>query len=655
MSENTVQAVGARASIAIGEESNWGTAVDPTHKIAFLSESFSAEEDTIQSEAIRGDRGVYDLIAGTLDVSGDLSYEQAASGFGMVIRHVLGDYIKAQGCDGGVHGRMEVDNLVVASGHVGDPRVILPLAKEHSGGFKEAGGSFAVVDRGGANNSLRFDNDSGDTDTDGVLGHPFDEYTPSEFTHVHSVNASDLDPADGTTSIASITLYPITLPDGSYAVPDVSSIGGYFEVGPNRDKMRYVATAATTVTIDSVSVDTVKLFIDTADFAPGATSPPITAGDACFTYACLVHTSVGATDFPTSPPITKGAWVYEYEETQYSSVYTHHIERGRYLPEGLTIEIDRDAAVFLYSGMKGSSITWTFDSNAIVNASASFSGQRELAMATLVEDVLPGTSADGNPLNGSGYILVENADAFPDPNTRADMDAAMITIGERTGIYYNQKVLAGAGDGLGYSAEDEVYKLVLSDDAGVADASLVDRFAPAGSNVDCRTPRRLGNAFEADDAPLTSFESMVYVDGYYEEVLSGEVTLENNLNGDKYGLGSRNRLAVVAEQADVSASLTMEFDDGKHYNRFRNTDYFYLEFKSISEADGAEIGTSGILPQQYVILPKCKFNGDTPQVGDRSFIEHDMPITGVVDREYDTKDLVCILVNGVSKDVEGTP
>ena len=650
MSKNTVQATGARASVAIGEESIWGEAVNPTHALAFTSEGLSASEETLESEAIRGDRGRHNIIPGVLDISGDISFEQAASGFGMLIRHTLGDYIKAPNCDGGVHGRME-DDVLTAVGEDTD-RGVLPLAKEHSGGFLAATGTFAVVDRAGANNSLRFDKDA--------TGYEYDTYTRSERSHVHSVTPTDSDhPEEATTGGASITIYPIARPDGSgYDVPEFNDNGGLLEIGPSRRKVKYTGQMAVQVTIGGGNVDTVKLFLDTNDVpADNTGTNPVEAGDFVFGFAGFAWADVSTVN--ANLVAAKGSFVYEYEETEYNGVFTHHIERGRYLPEGLTVEVDRDAAVFMYTGCKGSSFTWSFETNSIVTATSSLLGQKEHAMATLVEDVLPATSPIGDPddVDATGYILIENAEAFPNPADagRTEMDAAEITIGERTGIYYNEKVLAGAGDGKGYTDEDEVYKLVLSNADGTIDSGAnaqVEMFHPAGSNVDNRTPRVVADPVTGKDDPLTSFESMVYIDGYYEEVLSGEVSLENNLNADKYGLGSKNRLAVIAEQAEVSATLTMEFDDGKHYNRFKNGSFFYLEFKCISETQGAEIGATGILPQQYVILPRCKFNGETPVVSDRSFIQSDMPIMAIVDDEYETTDLICILVNGQTEDVE---
>jgi hypothetical protein len=652
MSKNTVQATGARASVAIGEESQWGDAIDPTHRIPFTSESLSASEETLESEAIRGDRGRRDLIPGVLDISGDLSFEQSASGFGMLIRHVLGDYIKAPMCDGGVHARMEVGELVDLGAGTS---AALTLAKEHSGGFIEGGGEFAVVDRTGAGDSLTFSDATGS-------GYSYDSYTRSEQTHVATVSANDADhPDNGANGGTALVMYPIALPGGGYAVPEFNENGGVIELGEDRREVRYLSADSVgsgdpqaVSPAGGAAVATVKLQLDPADVdetgAYVSDGASVIAGDFVFGFAGLAW-ALAADATAESIPVSKGAWVYEFD-TAYNGVFTHHIERGRYLPEGLTVEVDRDAAVFIYTGCKGSSISWSFDTNSIVTATVSLSGQKVHAMANLVEDVLPGLSADGVAGNGVGFILVEDADAFPDPNTRADMDAAEITIRERTGIYYNEKTLVTASDGLGYTEEDRVYKLVLSTAAGVSDASGIENFHPSGSNVDCRTSRRLADTIEGKDAPLTSFESMVYIDGYYEEVLSGEVSLENNLNADKYGLGSRNRLAVVAEQAEVSATLTMEFDDGKHYHRFKSGNFFYLEFKCISEQHDAEIGNTRILPQQYVILPRCKFDGETPQVGDRSFIQSDMPITAIVDDEYETTDLICILVNGLEKDVE---
>lgn len=638
MIKNTVPAVGARASIVIGEEAQWGTAVDPTHLISFNSESLSASEETIMSEAIRGDRGRHELIQGSLEVSGDIEFEQSASGFGMLLRHALGDYLRLDNVDGGVHARCETaltnGKPLLVDTELGDNYIILPLAKEHSGGFP-ASGSFVVVDRTGTTNQLRLQGGAGSGD-----GFTYTSYNQSALSHVASV-AAEPDAAYTADPVA-VIVYPELTPDGTYRRPDFNANGGLIEYGHRRTQAKYYKAVDVDVTIDATPQPGKKLFMDPADVVVG----DIVAGDYIFGFAGLADTGATVVDFTNTSAaiaeLSRGAWIYEYDTT-FAGVYTHHMERGRYLPEGLTVEIDRDAAVFLYSGVKVGSVNWSASAGEIVSGSFGLIGRAEYAMAELVEDALPGLDA-----NSRTYILVTDAEAFPDPATRADMTEAVITIGERTGIRYSAKELAGAADGIGYTDADEVYKLTLVDNTELT------TFYPKGSNVDCKTSRRVAAADlrKGSNTPLTAFESVIFVDGTYEEVLSAEVTLENNINTDKMGLGSRFVLAVVAEIAEVSATLTMEFDDGKHYKRFRKGDFFFLEVKCISEASDAEINNTGIPAQQYVILPRCKFDGETPDVADQSFIEHDMPVTAVVDDDYETTDIICILVNGNQYDVE---
>lgn len=634
--KNTVPAVGARSSIAIGEELVWGVPVDPTHLIEFTSESLTAEEEELQSEGIRGDRGRHQLIRGRLTISGDINYEQAASGFGMLIRHALGDYIQIGRVDGGAHARVESaleggDPLHIETDNDGEI-VILPLSKDHSGGFPEAG-RFVVVDRSGAGGTLAVQG--------GGVGFEYETYTLSAMSHADSVQ--DETDAAYTNDVVTVTVYPELGPEGQYVRPSFNPNGGLIEYGHRRRRAKYYKATDEDVTIDGNNEPGVKLFMDPEDVAVG----DIAAGDFIFGFAGFALTGATVDNFDdgtgAGPTLKRGSWIYEFDE-DFDGVYTHHIERGRFLPEGLTIEVDRDAAVFLYSGVQVDTLTITADANAIVEGSVGLVGRAEYAMAELVEDVLPGVAGQSRD-----YILVKGAEAFPNPDDRPDMDEAILTIGERTNIRYNKKELAGPGDGIGYEPADDVWKLTL------VDKTEVVSFHPKGSNVDCRTSRRIENIVKGDNTPLTAFESVIYIDGTYEEVLSAEVTLNNNINTDKMGLGSRSPLAVVAEVAEVDATLSMEFDDGKHYKRFINGDFFYLELKCISESADALIGETGIPAQMYVILPRCKFNGETPNVADRSFIEHDMPITAVVDNDYDTTDLVIILVNGLQEDVEKSP
>jgi hypothetical protein len=621
MGIQTKPSTGSRGVVHVGDEGTYGVLVSPTHLIEFTSESLSAAENVLMSEAIREDRGRREVIRGNFDVQGELAFEQNTSGLGIILRHALGDYILAEKIDGGIHARV-AKNAVVSIPVVDSAPAqadwllnsCIVFADDHSGGFEPAG-LFGLVKRD-ATGALVYDDNAG-------AGFSYTSYTPSSVTYVTAVDLADITYTGYTaTDVASIVLAQVRASDGSLVDPSVNAIGGTVKLGAGRKEYRYFQA-------DTSVPGSVKLYLVPADVA--ANGNPL-VNDYVQIVACLTNDDVAGAFGTVGTGLDKGQWIYQFN-ANYTGVYTHHIERGRYLPVGLTIEVGRDAAFFLYTGAKVNTLTLTFDSNAIVTGSASFVGRAETSIAKLVKDVVPEAAS----------IEISNGDAFPSHlDSNGDPIpgfSAMITIGEETEIRYTTKTKALDGT-------------VILGGIAATGRTAIERFHPKGSNVDSRSSIRASNIIEGTTVPLSSFEIMVYMDGYFEEVLSGSLTLNNNLNTDKYGLGSRFRLATIENRAEVEGSLTMEFDDGKHYKKYIEGEYFSVEFKCVSEYEESEIGATGVASQAYYFCPKARFGGTTPVIGSTDIINMDMPFMAVVDDELKTTDLVIILVNANQNDCE---
>jgi hypothetical protein len=685
MGINTTASTGARGAIRMGEETTYGVVVSPTHIIDFNTESLAATENIIESEAIREDRGRHKLIQGTLDVGGDITYEQSFGGYGMMIRNALGDYVRCAGADGGIRARVAVAASELSDGHDGTDKYIIECTAEASSDFTDAASLVAVVYRDASDN-LVFDDNT-------ASGHAYTDFALGDETYVVSVdNASTAYTGYSSTAVTELTLADVLDADGNLVAPTFNPDGGIIRCGADRDRYRYFEYVAGA----GGGADDSVLYLEPADV--------VTHGDPSANDAAIGAPSfVKATSDFTLPAagVKLGAWLYEYNTTwPAAGVYTHHIERGKVLPTGLTIEVNRDAAIFLYSGMKVNTITWNYDANSIVTSTVSFVGKQEYAMAELVGDVVPGATS----------IVISEGETFP----TTTQGGGTITIGEETGITYTTKVDNANGtstlsgipssgsasierihlDGTNvdsrttteadiYTVDYDAQTTNLTDGetitfSGGGSATLIDisdsgatgtiTFQMISGTVPVNDETITGSdsggdgtvdgtpaavaVYSGNTSPLTAFESNVYIDGGFEEVLSASVTLNNNLNGDKFGLGSRFRFQLVEEQAVVEASITVEFDDGKNYVKFKSGTFFSLELKAISESADSEIGTTGVLSGQYLFMPKCKFTGTTPNIAGTSFIQHDMPITCIVDDDFATKDLICVLVNNLPNDVE---
>jgi hypothetical protein len=704
MGVSTVPSTGARASVHIGEELNYGMVVQPTHNIEFTSESVSQTENPLTSAAIRPDRGRGKQVKGALDIGGDINFELSTSGVGMILRHALGDYITTEAIDGGIHARQARAAAVALTAIDTYPASQAVVLTEDTVAAYTTG-KVAIVYRD-ANGALNVSTNTG-------AGFAYSGFNNRLVSRVTAVADPDTTHSGGVTDAVAITLAPINAPDGSLVNPVLNPNGGVLLYGNDRTETTYFESADLGPGLGTI------VWLNPADTASLSADTPV-IGDTVITLPCL--TFVGTTG---AMELGVGYWVYEYEtdpvaqvssvtvtgntdgnftvtingvnfthtaatdtieeirdalivlinagaepvtaapvstdeitltadvagdaftlstasgtpgeiedalvtanvaEADYEGVFTHHIERGARLPTGLTVEVDRDASIFLYSGMKVNSLAVNFESQAFVAGTASLLGKAEFAMTLLVKDVVP----------GAAVVVIEDDTAFP--------AAGFFTIGEETGLEYTSKT---------QNLDGTTNLIMASSDP--LDVNAIQRIHLKNENVDPRTSNAVDPPVKGINTPLTVFEAAVYIDGSFEEVLSGSITLNNNLNPDKFMLGSRGRAQLVEQRAEVDANLSLEFDDGKNYIKFREGIHFALEVRCVSEEEDSEIGTSGVLSQAYFYLPRCRYTGTTPNVADDNYITHDMPIIATPDDLYATTDYVIILVNGLEDDVSIQP
>jgi len=605
MGVSTVPSTGARSSVTLGEEIIYGIPVQPTHRIEFTSESISATENQLISAALRPDRGRGKVSRGSLDIGGDLSYEMTTSGLGVLLKQAMGDYIQVPAADGGFHARQArpdaVDLAVIGAGEFAASQSIV-LTDDTIAQFST--GKLAVVYKD-ATYQLNLDDN-------GALGYDYDGFNTRVVSRVTAVADPDTTHSGGVTDAVAITLAPVLGSNGTLVNPVLNPNGGVLLYGPNRTETTYFES------LDLGGVLGTKVWLNPADTPSLDPAKPV-VGDVVIVLPCFTFVGV----VPAGLDLGTGYWLYEYEPTagEYNLVMTHHIERGRALPVGMTVEVDRDAAVFVYSGMKVNSLTVNFEQNAIVTGTASLLGRNEYTITRLMQDVIP----------GAGTIIIEDGTAFA--------ASGRITIGEETGMTYSSKTLN----------PDGTTTLTMAD-TNVANATAIQRLHLKGENVDPRTTTAVASPVVGMNSPLTVFESVAYIDGYYEEVLSGSITLNNNLNPDKMMLGDRGRAQLVEQRAEVEANLSLEFDDGKNYIKFLKGIRFALEVRCVSEEEDSEIGTTGILSQAYFLLPQCRYTGTTPNASDDSYIVHDMPIIVEPNDMFNTTDYIIILVNGSEYD-----
>jgi len=84
-------AVGSKGQIGFKEESKWGyPALPPNKFLDFTSESVVSTYTTLESNALRADRGRHKQRIGTESAGGDINFEFAPEGLGTLLKHGLG-------------------------------------------------------------------------------------------------------------------------------------------------------------------------------------------------------------------------------------------------------------------------------------------------------------------------------------------------------------------------------------------------------------------------------------------------------------------------------------------------------------------------------------------------------------------------------------
>lgn len=601
MAISTAPSTGARASVTIGSETSFGAQANLTHLLSlFTTESLSNTEEQLRSNAITGDRSRGKALKGSRSVAGDLNFELSASGIGQIFYHALGDYIKILTSDGGYHGRMTRAALLKVNDGGVVERDIVVLSDEMRLPFVAAG-LVAVVARD-ASGALTLDDNGG-------AGYDFDTSNIYDQSYITAVDAADVGLGGG--AVVSITL--AAKADGSAA--GFNALGGLARIGANRTEYPYIQA-------DFPGAGVVKLYLDPSVAIPATPATHPAVDDIVIGSPGLAADGDGVGFAAGTIPIGVGSWVFAFNPAL-AGVYTHYIEVGRRLPVGMSAEVDRDAAIFLYTGCKVNTLALDFQAKSIATVVASLVGQRESSITYLVADVLP----------QANEIFVNNALHFP--------ASGIISIGERTNIEYGAKELLPNG----------TWRLYNIPDTGADPDVEIDRIHLIGANVDCRTSRRIVSPIEVQDCPLVAQEISVYINGFFEEALSAGITHNNNLNTDKYGLGFESVLQLVEQRAETTAQIEFEFDDGKNYIKYLEKNKFALEIQCVAENEDAEIGNSGIPHQAYFFMPACTYDGTTPNVEGEEYITHTMPVSCDKDLVLGTRELVILLVNGLNQDV----
>lgn len=612
MGRKSKAAIGGRAVVSVGHETTYGQKVRPTHIIPFTTESMSLTEETLESATVTGTRGKGFLEKGGETVGGDINFEQNPDGQLPLLYHAFGSYLKLENVNGGVYGVTTRDSHVsIAAVDTNLAREVMVLRDDTSSLFNTSGGLLAVVYKD-ANGLLAVDDNAG-------AGFGYDNAVLSDFSHVRSVVTADVSYAGYTaTPVVSIVLEPKVLANGRIVNPNICLEGGLLKFGPSRQEVPYFQAVA--LPFVGGNPNGVRVFLDPAVAID--INPTTFPGVGAFVVVCA--TLVIELGFDAGmPAVVPGQFMLDFS-TNYTDVngitaWTHFFERATTLPEGMTVEVHRDAVMFTYVGSKINTLSLEFVPNSFITGTFSLVSQREISIATLAQDVIPGAAT----------ILVTNGSVFP--------ATGKLRIGDEGGMSYTGIV----------DNADGTWTITMATTT-LSNPDAIQRHHPIDSNVDPMSSNIVASPVHGTSRLLTTMNIYPYIQGYFEEVMSASITLNNNLATDKNGLGSFNIFEAPEGEAMVEGSLTMEFDDGINYNKFLTAEKFSVALKAIANNNtDARIGSTGVLKQVHYFLPTCKYTGTTPNVGGKEYIQVEMPFQAAEDQDAKLSDLYCIIVNSL--------
>ena len=131
------------------------------------------------------------------------------------------------------------------------------------------------------------------------------------------------------------------------------------------------------------------------------------------------------------------------------------------------------------------------------------------------------------------------------------------------------------------------------------------------------------------------------IDGTTVGVLGVSFTLNNNLYGDKYEIGSTDRQAIIEQQRTVEGSLNVEFDDLWLYNRFVAGTSGDL----IVTLTSSELAHGSNYYQMIIRFPNIEFNGTTPTIGGPEMIVTDFPFVALYDDDGTNGEVTITVIN----------
>jgi len=384
----------------------------------------------------------------------------------------------------------------------------------------------------------------------------------------------------------------------------------------------------------------------------------------------LNHAATPANDIAAD--VHDNSWIFPYDAADLATAFLHYIELGQDLPIGLNIDVLRDIALFVYTGMHANTFTMNFNSGEIVNGTFGMVGMEEHVGAELTADFendnLAGNITFGvtdlrifqfQPLltntflgiGGEGEVYYDGVIGVPVVNMDLDgvhfdvpIPGTIDTVAGATGSVNNGTDIidnvypagvwpAGAAGEWGWFAGTVCWPMThrANDTANPVDIIALIPDLPPFNYFEARAEMTSGltntNAVGAATF-LNRGQGLEFVD-----VMSATFTVDNAIFTDKYELGSRYRKKAPPQQRNVTGTLSIEFDDMRQYYKFFRGRKFALIIRCISDDPDRGLLAGCNLECPYSVcfyMRRCGYTGETPNASSPDMIVSDMPYRSLV-------------------------
>ena len=675
-------AVGSKGQIGFKEESKWGYAALPPNKfLDFTSESIVSTYTSLESNALRADRGRHKQRIGTESAGGDINFEFAPEGFGTLLKHSLGQRLTKRkdvafvmiygGTDTNINITLSSSALTVTtSGLDGFTKTIANgdtvqslityidgtnatnwtcFAPWGDGSDTTAGGYFArsLANKGAASSTLG----ASDWDSSALAKTVAGVFNLETFSDVH---------CGVDTGANSYIFFPINFKYGVYehTIDAYSDLPQGITVEMGRDVAAFnyyglkINTLAFTFNPGEIITGTAGIMCKGASTCGDPSANTLNTGWSIPVVNLRYAGSAASAKLQINNDSTQQFFLFEAGAVGTEEIiWDFSLERGYYDFDGHYWEVTTIGGLLEFleyesdyfsvtrkGGISSTDLSTTIITEALVAlASDSDTSVMQTTLATAV------------PLIRGNYIGTDAGESVTvtvEVSTGGSTDGTAAFYAKKTGdagyssattITYNTWYNI-----LDYNGVDTGFDIMFPDNVTLVlgDKWTFTSFKDENSST----------SYETEDV-LTGFQGAILFDkgdgagAVSQAVMGANFTLTNNLYGDKFELGERQRAALVPQKRTTDGTLTLEFDDLDIYRMFTNGVAGSLTITVTSDEYVASSTTKYTAQFKF---PNIKFSGTTPNVGGPDIIQTDFPFTSLYDDTNSIPDLRIVLTNSQS-------